>query len=496
MKKVAVIGIDGIGWPILNKILQHNAMPTLNKILGTSVQGVLKSTIPPMTPSAWTSIASGVNPGKHGIFDFVTHVNGETRIVNALDIQYPRIHEMVALKGFKSICINLPLTYPIIRMKNCLVVSDWMAPKASFYPKSLRKYMTKYPTHIPLDHYKTKEDLIKGLCSEVFRRSNVAHQIMENLDWNLLWIVYSESDQILHKCFEEVANGNMKALKIFEEIDKTIAKAHEMADLVFIVSDHGFSQYSSFINVNSFLNKIGLIVQTWKKMMKEFPDFHTSPAHVEQVKIPPKIYRIALIKPIKIISKKLFKFLYGKEIKVQLPYADPIVSKAFMFSSSSFGIYVKSPECMEFLANKLKSLKGIRQLFRRENIYSGPFVNKAPELILLPDFEKGYSIGTVMLHPHVILKKTTYGHHPDGIVTITGSGVVPGWLKRKAEAYDVTPTLLRYMGLPLPDDTNGKPLPNIEYPGKKRKSYDYLKHWQLVRQIQSKKAELIKQLKK
>lgn len=55
-----------------------------------------------------------------------------------------------------------------------------------------------------------------------------------------------------------------------------------------------------------------------------------------------------------------------------------------------------------------------------------------------------------------------------------------------AKTFDVVPTILNYLGLPLPPDTDGTPLFGKASP----KRYDYSKHWQLIREIQTKKAKL------
>ena len=92
-KKVAVIGLDGMAWHILDKLFKHDAMPYLKSITEKCLKGILKSTIPPWTVPAWTSIATGVNPGKHGAFDFLIFSdNYNPRLVNSYDVCYPRIH--------------------------------------------------------------------------------------------------------------------------------------------------------------------------------------------------------------------------------------------------------------------------------------------------------------------------------------------------------------------------------------------------------------------
>lgn len=108
-KKVIVLGLDGVPWPILNNLLSNNVMPNLKKIIEKSTTGILRSTIPSNTPSSWTSITTGVNPGKHGIFGFQKLYNNfSNEIVSSKDVMCPRIHELLASNGLASVVINLP----------------------------------------------------------------------------------------------------------------------------------------------------------------------------------------------------------------------------------------------------------------------------------------------------------------------------------------------------------------------------------------------------
>ena len=144
-KKIAIIGLDGMSWPILEKLFKHKVMPTLENIAGKSLKGILKSTIPPNSATAWTSIATGVNTGKHGIFSFTTFdENYRTRILSSADVCIPRIHEIIALRGMRSVGINVPLSYPIKKIEGSTIITDWLAPKLSYYPDSIEKYANNY----------------------------------------------------------------------------------------------------------------------------------------------------------------------------------------------------------------------------------------------------------------------------------------------------------------------------------------------------------------
>ena len=114
-KKVLIIGLDGATWKVLDKFIMDGYMPNLANLRSCSAWGVLKSTIPYFTPTAWSSLITGCNPGKTGIYGFARPVNANwhiTKTVSSVDIKVPTFWEMIVRENKKSICINIPMTYP------------------------------------------------------------------------------------------------------------------------------------------------------------------------------------------------------------------------------------------------------------------------------------------------------------------------------------------------------------------------------------------------
>jgi predicted AlkP superfamily phosphohydrolase/phosphomutase len=71
MKKVIVLGLDGLEPTIVERLLERNELPNLQKIRKAGYYGRLGTTYPAQTPVAWSSFVTGTNPGGHGIFDFI-----------------------------------------------------------------------------------------------------------------------------------------------------------------------------------------------------------------------------------------------------------------------------------------------------------------------------------------------------------------------------------------------------------------------------------------
>ena len=71
-KKVIVIGLDGLEPSIVEAMLQRGELPNLARLRQTGCYSRLRTTWPAQTPVAWSSFATGTNPGGHGIFDFIS----------------------------------------------------------------------------------------------------------------------------------------------------------------------------------------------------------------------------------------------------------------------------------------------------------------------------------------------------------------------------------------------------------------------------------------
>ena len=70
-KRVVILGLDGLSPAIAEKMMSNGKMPFLRKLRDEGTFCRLSTTCPGISPVAWSSFQTGVNPGKHGIFDFL-----------------------------------------------------------------------------------------------------------------------------------------------------------------------------------------------------------------------------------------------------------------------------------------------------------------------------------------------------------------------------------------------------------------------------------------
>ena len=69
--KVLVIGLDGVTFDLLGPWIEAGELPNLQRLMDQGAWGTLRTTLPPISSSSWSSFLTGVNPGKHGLVDFV-----------------------------------------------------------------------------------------------------------------------------------------------------------------------------------------------------------------------------------------------------------------------------------------------------------------------------------------------------------------------------------------------------------------------------------------
>ena len=72
VKRIVILGLDGMDHALTEKMLEEGKLPNLAALRDEGCFKPLGSTVPPISPVAWSTFQTGVNPGKHNIFDFLT----------------------------------------------------------------------------------------------------------------------------------------------------------------------------------------------------------------------------------------------------------------------------------------------------------------------------------------------------------------------------------------------------------------------------------------
>src|SRR5256714_909177 len=150
---VRVIGLDAAARELSGAWAAAGHLPALARLMGEGAAGRLISTPNMHSASAWTSILTGLNPGRHGLFvfsdrDFAT---GNQVFFKGGDRTGELISSHLARHGLTSGLLNVPMTYPAQCEPGSFTVSGLDAPSLNergFCPVELRaELLNRFPDY-------------------------------------------------------------------------------------------------------------------------------------------------------------------------------------------------------------------------------------------------------------------------------------------------------------------------------------------------------------
>ena len=126
VKRVVILGLDGMSPILTDKYLAQGLLPNFAKLAAKGCYRRLGTTLPPLSPVAWSSFLTGVNPGKHNIFDFLTrdkrnylpslssvHISGGKKPSMRLLRKSVPFWNILGEHGIFSSILRVPITWPV-----------------------------------------------------------------------------------------------------------------------------------------------------------------------------------------------------------------------------------------------------------------------------------------------------------------------------------------------------------------------------------------------
>ena len=470
MNKVLVIGLDGASFKVLGQAFKLGYAQHLHELVRKGFRRKLKAPLPAESPVSWPVIFTGLNPGKTGLFGWHDYSNPfRIRLETSRKIVGKAIWDILSAYGLKSIVVNVPMTYPPYRI-NGIMISGFPCPTNSlvaFPPseeKKLRKYFPEYkiePTKITVEYSKIDEGLLLKEAINLTRtRTELCLHLMENYPWDFFFIVFTELDRVQHVFYEDDLQGSHGRLLLYylRFLDNCLAKIISEVDektTVLILSDHGFEKVEKYIAINNLLEKIGCLKRPFKRIPLQdwfifnlLRKMNISITYQTALKI---LFRIPIVNSLR---KQPFKLDEVKAYCPDLGY-----------------IYIKEKRMINEIIEKLYKLRDpetrktvIRKIYRREELFSGPYQENAPDLVVVP--EEGYearSDGPSVIFPKDLITPSKRGTHY-GYASQLGIFVLYPPLHGinqnidVIKAEDVCPTILSLFNLPIPSYLDGTSL--------------------------------------
>ncbi len=507
--KVLIIGLDGATPELIDRWVEENKLPFLKRIMQRGVYGKLRSVYPPISPAAWTTFATGYNPGQHGVYDFRDYDNRRyscfaDTIVDSNSFAGKSIWDLVGASGQKVGVVTVPVTYPAWRV-NGFMISGYPTPdtgKSYTYPPELAQTIPSLVGDAAFFKSATHHVLLKEMNRLLHLCTEVSIAEMNKDDYGLFIMVVGATDRAHHDWWKYIdpehpaydpkdaaVYGDL-ILEVYKTADACVGKFLEAINddtTVIVMSDHGGGAHPGYyFNTNYMLRTLNLLKPSSKASKKKkglnaaFKHFYRT--RIRRFPYLEKVYR-GLPQSLKRVATNL-----DSQTMMDLDVVDWKHTKAYRFpmyppvEGIMINVAGRQPEgCVqpgeEYESLRTRILEEVRNVrdpqtgepivveaYRREELYHGERLETAPDLILVTQdcYKGGTGIDElVSTVPLDVLSKLSGVHRMDGIILAQGPHIRRNARIERAGIIDVAPTVLYSLGMPIPSDMDGKPLNDL-----------------------------------
>jgi predicted AlkP superfamily phosphohydrolase/phosphomutase len=433
-------------------------LPNLRALVQGGAAGELESSHPPITVPAWTCMMTSLNPGELGFFGFRNRRIGEYDgkwIANAAAVKHKRCWDLLGEAGKRVCVLNVPQTYPVSPV-NGILVSSFLTPDTDSeytYPSGLAAQIDKIADGymIDVEHFRTedKHSLLARIHEMTEKRFRVARALMQVEPWDFFMLVEMGPDRIGHAFWKYCDPAHPKyepgnpfesvLLDYYRRLDEQLGEFAALAGqeaAIFVVSDHGGKAMLGSFCINDWLIREGLLAL--KRPVTEPTRFEADLVDWEHT------------------TAWAWGGYYGRiflNVKGREPQG--------IIATQDY------ERVRDDLIERLKSITDHEgrpmdtHVHRPQDIYSGPYVDEAPDLLLYLDdlsWRLGQDIGNAELHSF----DTEIGpddsvHAQMGMIALRVPGEKPSRLEG-AHLMDVAPTVLELLDVPTPEQMEGRSL--------------------------------------
>lgn len=486
-----VFGVDGLTFRILHPLIERGDLPNFKKLALLGCEAVLESKYPPLTPPAWTSLSTGLKPARHGVYDFWSYGDERGyRDTNDTHVQTKRrggkaIWNILSEFGKQVLVLNVPVTYPPEAV-NGIMVSGYMTPSADVdftYPTAFKEELFRvvpdYQIDLGLRQFwgkpNGKDLLIDAILHMTERRMELVTYLMREKPWDFCYVVFVGPDRLQHTLWEEISALDVRATEYFRLLDHSLGLIMEQLgpdDTLFVVSDHGFQGVTHVFNINEYLYSQKLLAPGGS------PQLARAYRNAQFKHIVSQLGLLPLAQQTKRYLKRSGT-LHVRHSDVYHPLLADIDwehTRAYAPSLSGYpgsyaDIFLDSDldstsiaELSADLKQQMDSKSGktlIDAIYTTEVFGEGPFAPREPHLLLLPTDGITFRMNLGSKYLWSQTSKVRGTHQKDGVLYAYGRGFKQGFKAPNAEIYDLVPTVLRSMDLPLPQTFDGRILDDL-----------------------------------
>ncbi len=502
-QKVLIIGLDGGTFDLIRPWAAQGYLPNLKTLIDQGVTCDLNSTFPPVTSPAWPSFMTGMNPGKHGVFDFIRPKGAGYDMVNSTSIQQPTVWDRLSAAGLRVGVINVPVTYPPHPLKDGFMITGLLSPRhgtISYPADLLKRYEPELgPYRVTPDvqyTYGQEEQFVADLFDVIKTRGRYALALLENEPWDVMMTVFSSTDIASHALWRfmdethphhnpDVPEHIKHALRdVYMLVDAQIGsllKAAPTDTAVLLMSDHGFGPLHYTINLNVLLMQAGLM------NLKRNPLTQLKASLFQRGITPKTVYRWLEKLHLNHLAARVSKKQRNAIVSKFLSYDDVDWDHTQAFSMGHVGqIYVnvkgrhpqgsiepgademevrqKIVEALDSLRHPETGTQIVDRIIWREHEFNGSYAMQGPDVQVVLDGYRCISFPLFATTSELFteqIRGDSGCHRREGIFIASGPGIVRGKIRQPAHITDLAPTIMYLMGLPVPPEMDGKPLVDI-----------------------------------
>ncbi len=238
-----LIGIDGATPQLVERLTSTGRMPNLRALMRHGVYGRLESSPNCSPASAWASVLTGVNPGKHSVWGLQNLVPGSYRwrSAHARMLRAPTLSQMLTDRGLEVGTLFVPMTYPA-REAEWTTVAGWLAPSVDVegfaHPQRVASMAARRLQDVPLS-IRMRDFVAAGRYEEgvqqaieaMHAKCALAEELLADREWDCLAVNFTELDRVLRWCWH-LLDRNHSGFR--EDLQSThgalIADIHEEVD--------------------------------------------------------------------------------------------------------------------------------------------------------------------------------------------------------------------------------------------------------------------------
>jgi predicted AlkP superfamily phosphohydrolase/phosphomutase len=431
--RALVLGLDGAD-PELVLAIGAERLPTLHRLMREGAWARLRTVQPPATLPNWTSFLTGLDPGRHGVFDFTTRQGYGVRFTAGTVREAPTLFARLDRLGLRCACLGFPATWPPERLEHGIFMSGWDAPVAfeadrSFvWPPALHDALVarfgpllfddvgEFDADAPGWH----EALPAALEARIEKKTALGEHLLAtdapSGGWDVFALYFGESDTAAHHLWAHhdaqsprhpgLTNAADGLARVYVALDRAVARllaaAGPEVELT-IVSDHGSGGSSdAVLYLNRALADAGLL----RFRERHAPSLFRKAKDLSLTKFSPRLkerlfrFRGAML-PSWLESQTRFGAI---DFSRTLAFSDelnyfPAVwlnqvgrePKGFVRAADRARVSREVERALLALRDPWTGARVVEEVWRREELYEGQFVDRAPDLVLRLALRDGYS---------------------------------------------------------------------------------------------------------